>query len=140
MEWIKWIIALGVAMIGHIGLWCVAFNRIHASARPRSSRKLSEKIIFLIVVIPIVYVMTAVVEWAKQGVAPGFNEKLLGSHRFQLESLGFLYLSICCLLGIYFLLRWIYRKFKIRLPKAVVRNREEILDLQKEIDTPCCTA
>ncbi len=40
-------------LIGHIGLWCFIFNRTHATAWPRTWRKLIEKAIILIVFIPI---------------------------------------------------------------------------------------
>ena len=48
MEWI--ILILGT--IGHVGLWCVVFNRVHATAFPRNFRKFSEKAILVIVFAP----------------------------------------------------------------------------------------
>ena len=132
MEWIKWIVGL----IGHLGLWCVAFNRIHATAWPRSSRKFSEKIIFLIVVIPVVFVVTLLISWEKMGVSPDFMEVLQASKKFTFDLPGFLYLYVCILLGIYFIIRWVWRKLNYRLPLAVVGNKRQFADLKSEIGKP----
>ncbi len=130
--WITWIVGL----IGHLGLWCVAYNHIHATALPRSSRKFSEKIIFLIVMLPIVYVVTTLISWEKFGVTAGFDEVLESSKIFAFGRFGVFYLYCCVLLGIYFILRFIWRKFKIRLPKAIVERNERLVNIGAETDKP----
>lgn len=130
--WITWIVGL----IGHLGLWCVAYNHIHATALPRSSRKFSEKIIFLIVMLPIVYVATTLISWEKLGVTAGFDEVLESSKKFALGRFGVFYLYCCVLLGIFFILRFIWRKFKVRAPASIVKNAQSLINVRRETGKP----
>ena len=132
MDLLKWTIAL----IGHVGLWCVAFNRIHATAWPRSSRKFSEKIIFLIVMLPIVYVATTLISWQRRGITPDLNSIFESSKQFTFGLPGVVYLYVCIWLGIYFLIRWVWRKLRVRLPEPVTSVSCRRLNLKQEIDEP----
>lgn len=125
-----------VGLIGHLGLWCVAYNHIHATALPRSSRKFSEKIIFLVVMLPIVYVATTLISWEKLGVTAGFDEVLESSKEFAFGKFGVFYLYCCVLLGIFFILRFIWRKFKVRPPASIQENNQSLIDIGAEIDKP----
>ncbi len=132
MDLVKWTVAL----IGHLGLWCVAYNRIHATAWPRSSRKFSEKIILLIVILPIVYVATTLVAWQRRGVTADLETIFQSSKQFTFGLPGVIYLYVCIWLGIFFLVRWIWRKFKLRMPAAVTSVSIRQVDLKQEIGEP----
>ena len=121
MEMIKWI----SASIGHIGLWCVLFNLIHATAWPRSTRKYSEKLILLAVVLPFVWIATLLL------MRGSLSFEALSSH-----PLTFVYSYGCILLGCFFVLRWMYRKFFTGLPTAVSDLQEEIIPIGKQLNIP----
>ena len=129
MDWMKW----GLGLIGHLGLWSVAYNHIHATSLPRSSRKFTEKIIFLLITIPIVYVVTTLISWERMGVSAGFTELLESSKIFAFGSMGVGYLFCCILLGIYFVLRWAWRKLNFFSPRGVKSQRLEMIDVKQEV-------
>lgn len=115
-------------MIGHIGFWCLVFNRIHATAWPRWVRKLSERFIVLAVVAPIVWL--SFYAW-KSGVET--PQRLLNWHWTRYWLIG------CGLLGLLFTAQWLYRKLTFRLPAAVVECRIERFSMAPErghIDRP----
>jgi predicted MPP superfamily phosphohydrolase len=121
MDLIKWLIGF----IGHLGLWCLIFNQIHATRWPRSTRKVSEKAILLAVLIPF-----------------GWIASLLFLQRsVRIDALGeypitLFYLYACMLLGIYFVCHWVWRKISHPLPAAVIETQVECMNLKKEIPTP----
>lgn len=132
MIWILW----SLGLIGHLGLWCVVFNRIHATAWPRSSRKLSEKVILLMVVIPIAYVVIIQIDWERLGFGAGLQKLIDDSQRFVFGASGWGYAIVCLALGVFFVLRWLYRKLTFKLPDAVIANQRNINYPQREIDGP----
>lgn len=121
MDLIKWMIGL----IGHIGLWCVVFNRIHATSWPRSTRKLSEKAILMAVALPIAWVASLLC-----------LRKSLDFNSIADSPYAFFYLYGCILLGLFFVCRWVWRKCYLPLPKAVVETKTEWLDLRTGIEKP----
>ena len=115
MEWIKWIMGL----IGHIGLWCVVFNRIHATAWPRSTRKITEKAILLAVAVPLVWIASLLL-----------LKRSLGFDTLTNFPLTFFYFYVCVLLGVFFICRWIWRQFAFPLPTAVIETKTEWIDME----------
>ena len=121
MDWIIWMMAI----IGHIGIWCVVFNQVHATAWPRPTRKSSEKFILFAVAAPLLVV--AIFAIARQTI--GFAEILT-------VSLFYWYAMICVVLACFFVLQWVYRKWATQLPAAVVSTKTEWLNLKKECAQP----
>ena len=121
MDWLKFM----MGFIGHLGIWCVLFNRIHATAWPRSTRKTSEKMIILAVAIPFVWIAAILI-----------LKRSLTLEALTFHPTTFFYFYICVLAGIFFTCRWIYRKSTMRLPKAVVSTKRIWLDLKSELDVP----
>ncbi len=119
MDWIKWFLAL----VGHIGFWCVVFNRVHATAWPRPSRKLSEKAIILGVILPIGWVVS----------------RLVGQRSLAMQSLGqyaLVYVYGCVLLGVFFIVCWLWRRFWVRLPVPVIESNIAWIDVQQQVGKP----
>ena len=116
-----------LVLLGHSALSCVLFNLVHASAAPTVSpvvtRKISEKIIFAFAVIPLVY-------FAILGIQYG-----LMYHDAFLPSWLRFYTTVAAAMGVYFLLRWIYRAVTRTLPKGtelVASTREDVQSLFDE--------
>ena len=113
---VAWVLAL----IGHVGLWCVVFNRIHATALPRRIRKQTEKIIVPIVVFPVLLVCANMAFW----------------YAFKFESnylLIRIYLFGCVGLGVFFVARWVHRRYIARKPEAIKSRNRVWLDLQPRV-------
>ena len=121
MDWILWLLG----GIGHIGFWCVVFNRIHATAWPRPSRKATEKGIILAVVLPLAWVVSILVK--AQSFATGILSKY---------PLTQAYFYACVLLGCFFVVCWAWRKSVTRLPKSVLENRREWIDVRSQVGKP----
>ncbi|MFK7770393.1 MAG: metallophosphoesterase [Mariniblastus sp.] len=121
MDLIKWMMVI----IGHLGLWCVVFNQVHATAWPRPTRKSSEKLIILAVGLPLLWI--ALVAILRRSIAFESVFFVPGSS---------IYAYLCLALSFFFVLRWVYRKYVCRLPAAVASSKKQWLDLQKEISTP----
>lgn len=121
MDWIKGLLSC----IGHIGLWCVVFNRIHATAWPRPSRKATEKAIILAVIFPFVWMVTM-----------GVLERSFSMATIEKHVLAYSYFLACMLLGLGFVGLWIWRKCLIRLPASVMETSTEWIDIQSEIGKP----
>ena len=121
MDWLKWLIGL----VGHVGLWCIVFNRIHATAWPRPTRKISEKVILLTVAIPIALIVSLMLLW-----------KTADFSTFTGTTLSLVYLNSCLILGLYLFFAWVYRKLTTKLPAAVVETTTEWVNLKSEIKSP----
>lgn len=121
MNLIYWIIFL----IGHLGLWCVVFNRIHATAFPRKARKLSEKAVVLAVALPIFWI--GIVMFLQRDFAFG---------SFTKYAIAWLYLYGCMLLGCFLAVRWVYRKWKFALPSSVTSRSREWISIAAQVDGP----
>ena len=107
MDFVLW----AVISVGHLGIWCVIFNRVHATSFPRHVRKRAEKVIILGVVSGFAWFLGMVISNATTSVATIVNGFLLDR----------VYLTASFLVGVFFILRWVYRKFIVRPPEAIVR-------------------
>lgn len=116
-------IAWLLCFVGHVGLWCVAFNRIHATALPRRFRKQTEKIIIPIVAIPILYVIAKFVFW--------FQVEFSSTYL-----LVRIYMWTCFGLGIFFAGRWFWRKYIMRRPSAIVSRERVWIDMRPRVSGP----
>ncbi len=119
MDFVWWV-ATG---IGHLGICVVVFNQIHSTSLPRSWRKRTEKVLFLITVTFGLYLI-----W--QMVASG-------TFRFSsvLENNAFngVYLPLCLVSAAFFSLRWLYRKWRYRQPPQVISRTTSIVDIQQDL-------
>ena len=109
-----------LCFVGHLGIWCVVFNRIHATALPRRSRKRTEIVIVPIVVLPIAYVLVQ--------ICFRFNAAFDSSFvviRF--------YMATSVIVSVYFIGRWIYRRFFVHLPAAVISSEQIWLDIKPRV-------
>ena len=86
MDWIYWLLAF----IGHLGLWCSIFNRIHATAYPRKVRKASEKLILALVGFPLLWVLALMM-----------LRRTTAWEEFVMFPVTWIYLYGCVLLGVF---------------------------------------
>lgn len=115
-----WPVAWLLCFVGHVGLWCVAFNRIHATALPRRFRKQTEKVIIPIVVFPILYVIAKFVFWFQFEFG-----SVYGAFR--------IYMFVCVGLGLFFSGRWFSRKYLIRRPDAIQSQSRTWIDMRPRV-------
>lgn len=108
MAILQWLIAY----IGHAGLWCELFNRLHATALPRWGRKGSEYVCLFMLVVPGGYLALQLLT----GTTPG-DLSFVGQSPLLL---GYTYLS--CFLAIPVFLRWLLRKIFWKRPAAIVEH------------------
>ena len=110
------------AFIGHLGSWCVVYNRTHATSWPRKTRKRCEK--FIIAAVLLLFF------W--------FVGRVVGLQTFSFwdisasSSLEWAYLFLMAGLGTYFVVRWAWRKFQ-PTPAAITSNRRTIVNAQHEL-------
>jgi predicted MPP superfamily phosphohydrolase len=122
MDFVLW----AVILIGHFAIWCVIFNRVHATAFARHVRKKAEKIIILAVLAGLIWFAAMVFfhgTISLSTIARGF----IANH---------IYLLACLMAGAYFILRWIYRKFFVKPPAAILQHSTEIIDVRKLNEDP----
>jgi len=117
MNLILWLIAF----IGHLGFWCVVFNRTHATSWPRKVRKLCEKLVIISVLVPMVW----------------FTVKMIGQGTFSFSSIASNKLESTVLysgvgIGIFFIGRWIWRKLQPQ-PSAILSTKRTLTDVQREL-------
>ena len=112
-----------LCLVGHLGIWCVVFNRIHATALPRKFRKQTEKVIVPIVVLPIAYVLIQMCFWFDASFDSNF-----GVLKF--------YMVASVIVSVYFIGRWVNRRFIARPPAAVISSQRVWLDLKPRVPTP----
>jgi len=117
MNLILWL----VAFIGHLGCWCVVYNRTHATNWRRKIRKRCEKLVIVAVLLPMFWFATKLI---RQG-SISFND--IAS--FSLESL---YLFFAIGMGIFFIGRWIWRKLQPP-PGEVLSSTQTLTDVQSEL-------
>ena len=121
MEWI--IIILGT--IGHAGLWCGVFNRLHATVLGRQFKKFSEKAILTIIFAPLVWYFY-LGQWTPANlVADAISLSTLNVYYYGSVGLGSL-----------LVLRWIYRKLFFQIPTNVLATKIDRLNLKKELEAP----
>jgi predicted MPP superfamily phosphohydrolase len=119
---IKWILSF----IGHLGLWFVVYDNIHATAWPRQHRKTTEKVTFLIISLPAIWVLTV----------------LIGRHTISFDLIhevspaAYFYGVACIGLGCVFVCRWVWRISRSRLPASVTSRTSRMVNLQSELGKP----
>ena len=112
-----------LCLIGHLGIWCVVFNRIHATSLPRKFRKQTEKVIVPIVVLPVAYVLIQMCFWF---------DTTFDSGSVVLK----FYMAAAVFVSVYFISRWIYRRFVVQPPKAVISSERVWLNLKPRVPAP----
>jgi len=119
------ILSWSLIIIGHLGLWCSIYNCVHATAWTRTQRKLSEKVIFLIILLPMVWVLTILIgKWTTSLNAIYLVSKFAYGY------------GILCFAGSsLFVLRWGFRILTDRLPSAVIKQSTELIDIEKKVGT-----
>ncbi len=122
MDFVLWV----VISVGHLAIWCVIFNRVHATSFPRRIRKRAEKIIILGVLAGFAWFLGMVVSGGTISVAAIGKDALLNR----------VYLITCLLAGVFFILRWFYRKFLVQPPDAIISHATEIIDVRKVNEDP----
>ena len=139
MDWVPWIFGLGdvgwlgwaseypvslvlwlLCFVGHLGIWCVVFNRVHATALPRKFRKQSEKVIVPIVVLPFCYMVVGMCLWF---------DTTFDSNYIVFK----IYMFLTVVSSFYFVGRWVNRRFIIGLPADVVSSERVWLDIRERV-------
>jgi uncharacterized protein len=127
--------------IGHLAVWCMIFNQIHATRCPRSARRGSELLTLANVVVlwfSGVYLLLAYPNWANPLTfssalfgGPGLT---VGAVRLADRPLFLLagYWHFCSFLSLYFIGRWIYWKQTFVHPKFWVDHESKYFDLEDE--------
>ncbi len=119
MDILFWI----TAVTGHIGIWCAAFNQIHATAWPRGLRKNSELIILATVFLPLL--LLTIVAINRQDLS---REQLIAGN-WPVS----IYVYLSAIAGLFFIVRWIWRKANDRLPANVISHDSSRINIQAEI-------
>jgi predicted MPP superfamily phosphohydrolase len=116
------LILWAIAFIGHLGSWCVVYNRTHATNWPRKVRKRCEKLIIAAVLLPLFW----------------FAGRVIGQQTISLwdiasnNKLEWIYLFLMLGLGVFFAARWSWRKFQSP-PEAIISNRRTLVNVQHEL-------
>lgn len=122
MDYVLWL----VVFVGHLAVWCVIFNRIHATAFPRQFRKLTEKFVILGVASGCLWFLGTAIIYRTVSIEAVADVFIFNR----------VYLITCFLTGVFFTLRWIYRKFIVQPVAAIVDHRTEVIDVAKLNDRP----
>lgn len=125
MEVLKWILAF----IGHIGLCCAAFNRIHASSFPRRPRKITEKLLAVLAVVPPIMFLWNTLRTANIQMSDFLP---------RVPWIGY-YLQICILVALFLICRWIFRRFTASFPEAIISRGTQRFDIRQELRRPLLT-
>lgn len=120
------ILAWVLSFTGHLGLWCVGYNRVHATAWPRRRRKVSEKVVLLAIALPAVWVLS--VWFMRQTISFGAI--------YDVSRIAHTYGVICLWMGVYFVFRFCFRKFTESIPSAVVDSATTLVDLKSQLGIP----
>ncbi len=111
-----------IAFIGHLGSWCVVYNRTHATNWPRKARKRSEK-----------FVIAAVLILFFWFIGRAIGQRTLSFWDISASStFDGIYLFLMTGLGLFFIARWAWRKFQAP-PFAIISNRRTIINVQHEL-------
>jgi len=117
MNPILWILTF----IGHLGSWCVVYNRTHATSWPRKLRKRCEKVVIASVLMPMLW-------FAGRMITAATTKFETIAAASPIESI---YLWGSFGMGIFFFLRWSWRKFKPQ-PKSILSHAQSIKDIQQQ--------
>ena len=119
-ELIKW----SFSFLGHLAIWCVIYNHVHATAFPRKWRKGSEKLVLVFVLVPALWVLYHLVQM-----------RTIEFHRFaEVSESAYWYGYACILIGIFFSARWLVRKLIDRRPAAIVFSTTETVDVEELVN------
>jgi predicted MPP superfamily phosphohydrolase len=118
MNLILWIIAF----IGHLGSWCVVYNRTHATNWRRKIRKRCEKLVIAAVLLPLFWFVGRCI-----GLQTCSLWDIASTTTFE-----WIYLFLMLGLGVFFVARWSWRKFQAP-PIAIVSNRRTLINVQQEL-------
>ncbi len=117
MEFLIWIIAL----VGHLGFWCLLFNAIHATALPRSFRKRTEKLIILAVAWPFIFCFLYLISQSAGDFEAlsktGLVRWLVYPH---------------AVLGCFFIGQWAYYKLHRKRPSSLIEENSQVLNVRRE--------
>ena len=121
-DFLKW----SISLLGHLALWSMLFNVLHATAFSRPGKKISEKLILLAVFGPVLWVL---VQWFR-----------LQSLRFDairdVHLAPYYYGWTCILIGIFFVGRWVFRKLTFRSPRQLIEHEIEVIDVADRVAEP----
>ena len=107
-----------IVLVGHLAIWCTVYNQLHATAWPRPSRKLLEKIIYaVILVIGFLLVRQA---WFAVSVS----------------TMQAIYRWFCIVAAIAVTVRWLYRRSTARTPSRLIEHRRRPRDLRRDFAQP----
>ncbi len=112
-----------LALMGHIGLWCAIFNQLHATAFPRPHRKISEVLIYLVILLPLAF---AIIWLFMQGWVP-FRELPT-----TLRGYGWLSIGV----GVWLAARWLLRQIRHRAPTRARLVRSVYHHIQRDFPQP----
>ena len=118
MDLLLWILTF----IGHLGSWCVVYNRTHATSWPRKVRKRCEKAVIVAVLFPLLWFV------GRMLLEGSFSFERFSSTR----SLQWLYLFFSACMGAFFLCRWLWRKLTAT-PPALRAQSQRRIDVQQEL-------
>jgi len=110
-------------MIGHVGVWCVAFNRTHATALPRRSRKYIEKVVFLMVLLPVTGIVWTLLRTG--------DYDLFGNGLWNTSVLSFGYALGCLIISPYFIGPWLTRKFFRKKVDAIKSHNQRWAEMDQ---------
>jgi len=140
------LIATALFLIGHLAFWCTLFNQIHATRCPRSARKGSELLTLLnVIVLGIagLYLLLAYPNWVHpytlwRVLASGLSETSQWPAALSTTGAsGPLYVMAtywhgCCVLSIFFIVRWSVWQVTFRRPDFFTEEQLEFYDLEDE--------
>ena len=110
-----------IAFIGHLGSWCVVYNRTHATSWRRKIRKRCEKLVIVAVLLPMFWFATKLIRQS----TISFSDVASGSKS------EWLYLFLAVGMGVFFIGRWIWRKLQ-NPPEAILSRHQTLTDVQSE--------
>ena len=119
MDFVWWL----VVGLGHLGICVVIFNQIHSTSLPRLWRKRTEKILAAITATFGLYLLWQVVSLATIRFWPVVAN----------NSFNRVYLHACIVSGCFFIVRWIYRRWKYRRPAQVTSRTVSVEDVQERL-------
>ncbi len=118
MNSILWLIAF----IGHLGSWCVVYNRTHATNWPRKTRKRCEKCVIAAILLLFFWF-----------VGRAIGQKTVSFWEISAGSkFDWLYLFLVMGLGFFFITRWVWRKFQ-PAPAAVLSSCRTMINVQHDL-------
>lgn len=113
---------LGGFYFGHLALWVIVINRLHATGLPRPVIKGIDKLIYLLVLgVPAAVIYLDVVPgFTIPSVAPVF--------------LG--YVFVCLTVAVLVSIVWVYRRTRSRRPECLVSNDTIVMNATEQLDCP----